>query len=121
MALQDPPKDDLGSAVIVPAAESNRQPPEGVTPEQEKQFYTAAGQQFHLAHNQQNLGFLGKLFGNGSAASTNIAGMVIILSFIFLAGSYFLASSPEVNNLRAILAGLISSALSFIFGAATKK
>ncbi|WP_455154805.1 hypothetical protein [Cupriavidus campinensis] len=120
MALQDPQDNQLGTAPIDPGAEANRPAPPGVTPEQEEQFYESAGVQYRLMHNQQNLGLLGKLFGNGSAAQTNIAGMVILLCFLFLVGSYFLPAGADAGNIRTVLVGLIGSALGFIFGSRQK-
>jgi hypothetical protein len=66
-------------------------------------------------------GLLGKFFGNGATAPTNIAGFLVIGSFVMLAVSMFMTSTPDLIDSRKALGGLISAGLGFIFGAASKK
>jgi hypothetical protein len=66
-------------------------------------------------------GVLGKFFGSGATAPTNIAGFIVIGSFVMLAVSMFLTSTPDLVDYRKALGGLISAGLGFIFGAASKK
>jgi hypothetical protein len=72
-------------------------------------------------HNRETRGFLGKFFGSGSSASTNIAGLVALGSLALIAASLLVAPTPEVVDARKWLCSLITSTLSFIFGAASKK
>lgn len=111
----------IGSVLIDPGAEPHAQGPGTVSAQQEVDFYKQAAAQHQLLHNQQTLGYLGKFFGASSAAPTNIAGLVAICSLIVLVVSVFVPSNPELTEARKWLIGLITSALSFIFGAASKK
>lgn len=111
----------LDGVPIDPGAERQASGSPAVSGKQEEQFFKKGGEQFHLAHNQQNLGYLGKFFGANSAAPTNIAGFVIVLSLLFLVGSLFSTGNAEVVEVRKLAFGLISTALAFIFGAASKK
>lgn len=111
----------IAALVIDPGAEPGSAGPANISAQQESDFYTRSGAQFHLLHNQQNLGFLGKFFGANSSAPTNIAGFVIICSFLILVASLFTPGNLELIEARKWLIGLITSALSFIFGAASKK
>lgn len=110
---------DIGAVPIDPKAEQNA-PPAGATAQQEAAFYRRSGQQW-LAHNQQNLGLLGRVFGSSSAAPTNIAGTVVLCCLTLVGLTWFVKVEGDVGQLRTILIGLIGSALSFIFGAASKK
>lgn len=112
---------NIANVPIDPTAEQVQAGAPAVSGKQEEQFFKEGGEQFRLAHNQQNLGFLGKFFGANSSAPTNIAGFVIVLSLIFLVGSLFVTGNPEVSEARKGVFALISSALAFIFGAASKK
>ena len=117
--IPDPPQ--IGSLPITPSAEPNVGSLGAVTSKDENDFYKKGGQEYDLRHNQQNLGWLGKFFGASLSAPTNIAGFVIICAFAFLVGSFWFPFSQDIIDLRKTLLGLISSALSFIFGAASKK
>lgn len=124
MSIQPPQSSqiDIGSISVDPNAELVAPSPSRVTGQQEVDFYRQSGTQYDLLHNQQNLGFLGKFFGANSAAPTNIAGLVIFCSFAILVTSVFFApANAELAEARQWLVGLITSAMSFIFGAATKK
>lgn len=112
---------NIANVPIDPSAEQTQAGAPTVSGKQEEQFFREGGEQFRLAHNQQNLGFLGKFFGANSSAPTNIAGFVIVLSLVFLVGSLFVTGNPEVSEARKAVFALISSALAFIFGAASKK
>ncbi|MEY8689707.1 MAG: hypothetical protein AB9M53_07505 [Leptothrix sp. (in: b-proteobacteria)] len=121
---QVPTNGGIGTLPIDPGAEPLQQLPATVSGQDETEFFRRAGAQERLLHNEQNLGLLGKFFGsNGSnaPASTNIAGLVVCASFIFLGASWFVPSTPELVELRKLLIGLISTALAFIFGAASRK
>ncbi|HLO96526.1 MAG TPA: hypothetical protein VK195_19625 [Burkholderiaceae bacterium] len=112
---------NIGSVAIDPSAEQTQAGVPAVSGKQEEQFFKETGDKFKLAHNQQNLGYLGKLFGANSSAPTNIAGFVIIASFLFVGLSFFATTTPELSDARKAAIGLISSAMAFIFGAASKK
>jgi hypothetical protein len=66
------------------------------------------------------LGVLGKFFGSNSSAPTNIAGLVVAASLILFAVTLFVAIQ-DAAVVRTALLGLLSSALSFMFGASTRK
>jgi hypothetical protein len=116
-----PPQSELTSLVIDPTAESTLGANKNSLAQKEVGFYEQTGEQYRLLHNQQNLGWLGKFFGANSSAPTNIAGFVIICSLLILALSLLANGNPELVESRKWLVGLITSALSFIFGAASRK
>jgi len=111
----------IAALPIDPAAEPVQNRPAAITAQDETEFYRLAGAEERLRHNEQNLGFLGKFFGANSSAPTNIAGLVVIVSLIILLISLFFTGNTEMAEARKWLIGLITSALSFIFGAASKK
>jgi len=112
---------NIGDLHVDPTAEPAPARPAAISGQQEDDFYARAGAQYVLQHHQQNLGYLGKLFGSNASAPTNIAGGVIILSFVFVAASLFYPGNTDLVEARKLFFGTISSALAFIFGAATKK
>lgn len=77
----------------------------------------------HLESKKMDLesGVLGKFFGSGVTAPTNIAGFLVIGSFLMLAASMFMSTTPDLIECRKVLGGLIGSGLGFIFGAASKR
>lgn len=111
----------IGNAAINPGAEPLNQGPSTELARQEQQFYRQSGEQYKLMQNQQDLGYLGKFFGANSSAPTNIAGFVIAMSIIMLLISYVMPETSALSDGRKLLVGLVSSAMSFIFGAASKK
>lgn len=71
---------------------------------------------------QARLGMLGRFFGASSSlpGATNIAGLIAILAFIGVFVSYVIpAGNADLPDIRKLLIGLVSSALAFIFGAAS--
>lgn len=92
-----------------------------VTAQEEAEFYRRSSATFQLEHNRQNLGVLGRFFGANSAASTNIAGAVVGVSLIGVFVTLFFPGNAELAETRKGLLALITAALSFIFGAASKK
>jgi hypothetical protein len=76
---------------------------------------------FRLQVNRQSLGFLGKFFGSSSTAATNIAGLVAVVSLVLVVVSFMVTPGPEIVDARKWLFALTNSALSFIFGAASRK
>lgn len=111
----------IGSLLIDPTAEA-ASPQTNGSGNDENAFFANGKEHFHLYHNQQNLGWLGKFWGSTtSAAPTNIAGFVIGVSALMIIGSFFLVQSAELNEARKWLYGLTTSALGFVFGSATKK
>lgn len=115
------PQLKIGSLFIDPTAEPASSQVNG-SGNDENAFFANGKEHFHLYHNQQNLGWLGKFWGSTtSAAPTNIAGFVIGISALLIVGSFFLTQSAELNEARKWLYGLTTSALGFVFGSATKK
>jgi hypothetical protein len=120
MAEADDAVADIGNVEIDPTAE------DGLTASAnsaraEDNFFKAGGIEERLRHNQQNLGWLGRFFGANSSAPTNIAGFVIVCSFVVYVISFCFTGSPDLSDMRKLLGGLITTALGFIVGAATKK
>ncbi|HLA33030.1 MAG TPA: hypothetical protein VJ047_18570 [Pseudomonas sp.] len=111
----------IGSLTIDPKAETASTPSANATGRQEIEFYDQSGKQYNLLHNQQNLGWLGKFWGASSSAPTNIAGFVIAISVVMIAASYLIPEVPDLAEGRKLFTALATSALGFVFGAATKK
>lgn len=118
--------------VIDPAAEKPTKTPRArggagkqPTGKDEERFYEDAGEEYKLQHRQQDLGWLGKFFGGSNSAPTNIAGLVIVFCFLALFITTVVTVKPEdaqrLSDIQKVIFGLIGSAMSFIFGAATKK
>lgn len=118
---REPASTGIGAVSIDPGAEPNAHQPAVVSAQQETEFFRESGAQFQLQHNRQNLGFLGKFFGSSASAPTNIAGIVVIVALLILGASLFVGGDAEITEARKLLFGLITSALAFIFGAASKK
>ncbi|MCU1750591.1 hypothetical protein [Pseudomonas sp. 6D_7.1_Bac1] len=111
---------NIGSAVIDPGAESEGSAPAGLTGKQESDFFDQSGKHYEYMHTQLNLGWLGKFWG-ASAAPSNIAGLIAICTITMIFVTLCMGPSPEISDTRKLLFGLLGSALSFLFGAATKK
>ena len=92
-----------------------------ISPGDEEQFFRQGGAKYALMHHQQHLGWLGKVFGSSASAPMNIAGFLVIGSFLMLAGTMFMTSTPDLVDCRKVLGGLISGGMGFVFGAASKK
>lgn len=118
---QAPSNGGIGSLPIDPGAEPLQNLPAVVTGQDETEFYKRSGVQERLLHNEQNLGYLGKFFGSSSSAPTNIAGLVAICSMVLIVVSFLMPSTPDLVDARKWFFALITSALGFIFGAASKK
>lgn len=124
MAPPDNSKEQQGALDtlrIDPDAESSSSVVSQVSAKQENAFFALGAAEYQLEQNRLNLGWLGKFFGANSEAPTNIAGFVAVVGLVVLLGSMFFQPSDEMSDLRKTLAGLISTALAFIFGAASKK
>lgn len=118
---QGPGPNGIGSAPIDPEAEPLRSAPSAVTGRDEEAFYAQSATLERLRQNEQNLGYLGRFFGADACAPTNIAGFVVVASLTILSLSFFLAGSSEMVEARKWLFSLITSALGFIFGAASRR
>lgn len=113
--------EDIGDLLIDPGAEPAQGHPPKVTGRQENDFYTRAGREYGLQENAQNLGTLGRLFGAPAFAPTNIAGIIALAMGVFFILSFFAPQNPDIVEGRKLALGMLSSALAFIFGAASKK
>jgi hypothetical protein len=111
----------MTSFQLDPDAEMLGKARDDISPGDEEQFFRQGGAKYALMHHQQHLGWLGKMFGSSGSAPMNIAGLVILLSFCLVVGSFFAPTTAELADVRKVLFGVISSALAFIFGAASKK
>lgn len=85
---------DIDQLIIDPKAEGSASQSRTGSGKDEVQFFTGAGEQYKLLHNQQSLGLLGKLWGSSNSAPTNIAGLLLLLCFVFGAMS-FPAQAPH--------------------------
>lgn len=113
--------DEIGDLPIDPGSEPPQRHPPKVTGRQENDFYTRSGREHALQENAQNLGALGRFFGAPAIAPTNIAGIIALAMGVFFILSFFAESTVDVVEGRKLALGTLSSALAFIFGAATKK
>ena len=75
-----------------------------------------------LEKNQQNLGLLGKLFGDQQTAPSNIAGLTVMLSLFALSSLVF--SAPEdpgtVQTIREVFLSTLLASLGYLFGKSSK-
>lgn len=129
------PKDNPSQQpVIDPAAEKPAKAPrvrnsasKQPTGKDEERFYQDSGEEYKLQHRQQDLGALGKFFGGSTSAPTNIAGFIAVVGVLALIISFLIRANTDsidgqrLADAQKLLIGLITSALSFIFGAASKK
>ncbi|MBD8598728.1 hypothetical protein [Pseudomonas sp. CFBP 8772] len=111
---------NIGSVVIDPDAESESAGTVGVSGKQEEAFFDRGRREHEIRQNELNLGWLGKFWG-GSSAASNVAGLVAITTILMIFVTLCFESTPEITDTRKLLFGLVGSALSFLFGAATKK
>lgn len=111
---------NIGSAVIDPEAERDGSAPAGLTGKQESDFFDQSGKHYEYMHTQLNLGWLGKFWGS-SAAPSNIAGLIALCTIVMIFVTLCMTATPDLSDTRKLLFGLLGSALSFLFGAATKK
>jgi hypothetical protein len=109
----------IDELVIDPKAEgvSTQQLPG--TGNEEVRFFTEAGEQYKLLHNQQSLGLLGKLWGSSCSAPTNIAGLLLLICFVMGALSFAIDQNAEIASARSWLFGVTTTILGFLFGART--
>lgn len=110
----------IDELIIDPKAEGVADQPRTGSGKEEVKFFTEAGEQYKLLHNQQSLGFLGKLWGSSNSAPTNIAGLLLLLCFIFGGLSFVVAQSPELAEARKWLLGFTTTVVGFLFGTGTK-
>ena len=86
---------------------------------------TSLRQRHEIDRRKTELGLFGKLIGGEGVSSTHVAFTVIIASFaiiLFLyVESFWRGNLGQVSSEIKALIGLITSALSFIFGRASKK
>lgn len=110
----------IGNVIIDPASEEISSVPAAVSAQQEKKFYDRGQLEYDLEHHKQSLGTLGCYFGSGATATTNIAGVVVVASLLGLGVTFFY---PVIDpaGARTLLIGLISSALGYLFGSASKQ
>ncbi len=98
---------------IDPAAEPISSAPTAVTGEEERTWFAANA----LDQRRLSLGLLGKVFGSADTAPTSIAGLVIVVSVLALAASFWGPASPEAMEIRKTLKELAILALGYLFGA----
>lgn len=109
----------IGNVVIDPESEEISTAPAKVSAQQEQKFFDRGQREYDLEHHKQSLGTLGIYFGSGQAASTNIAGVLVVSSLIGLMITFaFPINDP--TGARTLLVGLISSASGYLFGSNTK-
>jgi hypothetical protein len=111
------------TGAIVPTAElidkSNQSPL--VTGQQEQASYERAALEHRLRENGQNLGWLGKFFGSGPNAPTNIAGFVVVACLIGIFITAFKEQTLQIGELQKLLLGVLLTALGYLFGSNSKK
>jgi hypothetical protein len=119
--MPDNKNSELDDLIVDPSSEDSGEISTSVSAKDEADFFEQARAEFLIKHHQQNLGLLGSLFGSNANAATNIAGLVILVSLTLLAVSLFVTGNSEIAEARTYFVGMIASALSYIFGASTKK
>jgi hypothetical protein len=111
------------TGIIVPTAEqtpaANQNPL--VTGQQEQASYEQAALEHRLRENGQNLGWLGKFFGSGPNAPTNIAGFVVVACLIGIFTTFLKDPSAQTGELQKLLLGVLLTALGYLFGSNSKK
>lgn len=110
---------NIGTATISPRAEPRSDAQAAVSGLQEDQFFSKARQEYLLEQNKQNMGWLGKFFGCGASAASNIAGLIAILSLLAFVGT-LLMPAPPPEGVRTLLIGLASTALGYLFGSSVR-
>ncbi|MTV38049.1 hypothetical protein [Duganella radicis] len=113
--------DKIATARIDPTAEPTSEQVPGLSGQKESEAFAAAAKRHELEILRQEMGKLGVLFGSATTAPTNIAGLVLIVVFLFVGVSFCLPSSPELNDARKWAYTLGTGALGYLFGAAKKK
>lgn len=101
---------------ISPEAEEAGRSPANISAQREAAYFADGAEEYRLRHNQQNLGWLGKWFGAGSAAPTNIAGLILVLSFLLLGTTLCFENSEDF---REKIYTIITLTLGYLFGATT--
>ena len=112
---------EIANAPIDPSAEENRGPVPGVSGQKEAAVFAAERDKHELAVLKQQMGLLGGLFGTSTSAPTNIGGLALLCTFIFVGVSFLLPNSTELNDARKWAYTLGTGALGYLFGAASKK
>lgn len=110
---------NIGVATISPGAEPRTDARATVSGQQEGQFFSKGRQEYLLEQNKLNMGWLGKFFGCGPSAASNIAGLIAILSLLAFVGT-LLMPAPPPEGVRTLLMGLATTSLGYLFGASTK-
>lgn len=111
----------IASAPIDPAAEPAPAQGSSISGQQESTFFETSKKKHELDLLRHNLGYLGKFWGSSGSATINIAGFLLILLFIFVAVTTFAVASPELSESRKWAFGLATTAVGYLFGAASKK
>jgi hypothetical protein len=109
----------IGNAIVDPGAEEISTAPAAVTPQQENLFFANSARQHQIDLQKLELGFLGKFFGGGAKAGTNIAGFTAGVAFVLFAVT-FLIKGDDMATVRSGLLSVITSAMGYIFGASRK-
>ncbi len=109
---------DIGKAEIRPEAENTTTQRSSVSAKQEANFFDDAGRAYALEQGKQAMGWLGRFWGAGGA-STNIAGLVILVALAIYVGSLF-SSADDAANVRSGMLALATGALGYIFGSPKK-
>lgn len=105
----------IESLTINPGAETPTASPVSITGNQEKNFFNQGALEYKHKEAQLNVGLLGKLFGNGTAASANIAGLVVLVLLIFIGVSLTMPSA-EGGPFRDKITSVITLVLGYLFG-----
>ena len=77
-----------------------------------------AGMALHMEWKKEalNAGLLGKLFGAGDKAPTNIAGLTIALIFVFVFTSCFFDIKPGAVSVLEKVVPVVTLVLGYLFG-----
>ena len=121
MTSTDQATQPIATAPIDPGAEPIGGSVPGVSGQKENDSFAADAKRHELDLLKQEMGLLGKLFGGSTAAPTNIGGLALLGSFLFIVATFYMPTSPDLNDARKWAYTLASGALGYLFGSAKKR
>ncbi len=111
----------IANVPIDPGAEPSDGPVPGISGQKEDALFAASAKRHELDLLKQEMGWLGKIFGGGASAPTNIGGFALLAAFLFVGVSFCFPGSPELNDARKWAYTIATGALGYLFGSAKRK
>lgn len=116
-----PEKGGIGDAVIDPGAEPSFSRSGNGLANAEAESYDVAKLRHEMELAKHSGGYLGRLFGTGQSAATNIAGVVIVVCLIMVCMLALFGSGERAEDFTKVLIGVVLTALGYLFGASSRK